>query len=143
MRPFPGKLKRTREGYQLNGWQRKWMHEVFPTHTNKEICLAIGICEISFRKLLRTLSDMEKDYDWRYYDRCKRIGKPQGCAVEHERSIQKQHSITIATKLSPRDYNLLCWVAKKNKKNKYVYLQELIRKALKAESPIKDGELFT
>ena len=68
MRPFPGKLKRTREGYQLNGWQRKWIHEVFPTHTNKEIYIAIGICEESFKKLLRTLSDMEKDYDWRYYD---------------------------------------------------------------------------
>ena len=142
MRPFPGKLKRTREGYQLNGWQRKWMHEVFPTHTNKEIIAAIGICEISFRKLLHTLSDMEKDYDWRYYERCKQIRRPQGCGVVHERAQQKASTITVATKLSPRDYNLLCWAAKKKNKNKYVYLQEVIRKALKAESPIKDGELF-
>jgi hypothetical protein len=52
-------------------------------------------------------------------------------------------SITISTKLSRSDYNLLCHVARKNKKNKYVYLQELVRKALQAESPVKDGELFS
>ena len=33
-------------------------------------------------------------------------------------------------------------IKKKKNKNKYVYLQEVIRKALKADSPIKDGELF-
>ena len=139
MRPFPGKLKRDKKGFHLNGWQRRWLREVFPTHPNKEIFIAMGVCEMTFRKVLHTFGDIEKDYDWRYYERCKQIHRPQG----DKPTRQKHSSVVVATKLSPRDYNLLCWVAKKNKKNKYVYLQELIRKALKAESPIKDGELFT
>ena len=132
MRPFPGKLKRVKEGYVLNGWQRRWLHEVYPTNTNKEICKAMGInTNYVLSRLVEGIL-LEKDEEWMYYERCRHIGKDQnGCAVVHDVSIQTS-TITIATKLSRKDYAVLCDKAKKAKKTKYHYIQNIIRQALKA-----------
>jgi len=147
MRTFPGKLKRVSGAnggshYVLNGWQRKWLHEVYPTNTNKDICKAMGISTDAVLKNLIEGMVLEKDEEWLYYERCKKIGRHKGCAAVHDVAQQKASTITVATKLSPRDYKLLCFVAKKNKKNKYEYLQDVIRDALKAASPFKEGQLF-
>jgi hypothetical protein len=141
MRPFPGKLKRIGPLYVLTGWQGRWMREYYPKNFNKDIAIAIGISESTVYQLAKRY-ELEKDEEWLYYERCKKIGRHKGCADEHNIAKQKTHTITIATKLSPRDYKLLCYVAKKNKKNKYEYLQDIVRKALKAEEPFKEGKLL-
>ena len=132
MRPFPGKLKKQGGNhYVLNGWQRKWLHEVYPTNTNKAICKAMGIStDVVLKNLIEGMV-LEKDEEWMYYERCRRIGKqPGGCAVVHDVTIQT-HTITIATKLSRKDYAILCDKAKAKKQTKYHFLQNIIRKALK------------
>lgn len=144
MRAFPGSLKKIKgtKLFILNGWQLNWLKEYYPTNTNKALAEAMGISCGTFNRLIQGRG-LEKDKEWMYYERCKRIRKyPIGCGVERDVTIQKNGSITIATKLSRRDYNLLCWAAKKHNKNKYEYLQDIVRSVLKTESPIKDGELF-
>ena len=144
MRAFPGPLKKIKgtKVYILNGWQLNWLKDYYPTNTNKALAEAMGITQHTFERLVQGRG-LEKDKEWMYYERCKRIHKhPQGCGVERDVTIQKNGTITIATKLCHSDYNLLCWLAKKHKMNKYEYLQGIVRRVLKAESPVKDGELF-
>jgi DNA-binding Lrp family transcriptional regulator len=141
MRPFPGKLKRINRQYILTGWQGKWMREFYPKYPNKDIADAMGVCEETVKDLAKRY-ELEKDKDFQYYMRCKRIGKNMGCAIEHDVTTQKNKTCAVTTKLSASDYHLLCYVTKKKAMNKYQYLRDVIRKALQAESPIKECELF-
>ena len=134
MKKFPGKLKKVGREYILTGQQGNWMRENYPTNSNKDLSIIIGI-DVRLVANLAKRYDLKKDEEWLYNERLKKINRV---------TIQPgKGSVTISTKLSRSDYNLLCHVARKNKKNKYVYLQELVRKALQAESPVKDGELFS
>ncbi len=133
MNKFPGKLKKIGREYILTGRQGNWMRENYPTNSNKDLSIVIGI-DVRLVANLAKRYDLKKDEEWMHKERLKRINRE---------TIQPgTGSVTIATKLSRSDYKLLCYVAKKNKKNKYEYLQELVRGALQAESPVKEGQIF-
>ena len=130
MKPFPGTIKDTKVGLMLNGNQINWLYKEFPINTNKAVCEAMGITRYQLKKFLRTFDDLKKDEDWKYVERSKHINKgPHGCAVVHDVTIQTK-SITVATKLSRKDYEVLCEKARNADVTKYRYLKDIIRKGL-------------
>jgi len=133
MKPFPGTLKRKEQGFVLTKPQIKWLSDVYPTNTNKDICKVIGINSGTLPYIIkRQCLHLAKDRDWLVYERCKQMHKvPIGCGKEHDISIQKFSTITIATKLSKEDYMILREAAKKSKKTKYEFIQDAIRKYIK------------
>ena len=132
-RPFPGRIKRdSNHVIVLNKWQQNWLLKYYPFCTNKKVSQLMGISEVTVRRLADSLG-LVKDEDWSYYDRCKRIGK-----VEDINRVTKQTgTITIATKLSRRDYGILREAARDNGVTKYEYLQDIIRHELKAFAELK------
>ena len=126
MRKFPGKLEKIGHQYVLTGWQGRWMRENYPTNPNKMIAQAIGIS-------LRTLSnvamryELRKDKDYIYRERLKKINR--------ETVQPGTGSITIATKLSRKDYKRLCARAKESNLTKYEFIQKLVHEALRDDIP--------
>ena len=92
----------------------------------------MGISEGLLRRFAVELN-LVKDEEWSYYDRCKRIGKVE----DINRETKQTGTITIATKLSRKDYGILREAAKDNGVTKYEYLQDIIRHNLKAFSETK------
>ena len=136
MKPFPGKLKRKGHIYVLTKPQKKWLSEEYPQNTNKDICKIIGVCNSTLSSIIkRQCLYLTKDRDWWCYERCKYMKKaPIGCGQEHDISIQKHSTITIATKLSKEDYMILRAAAKKSNKTKYEFIRDAIRKYIKEQT---------
>lgn len=133
MRPFPGRLERKKHGYVLNEEQRRWLYEVYPTNTDKDIFAAMGIsCLLVFRKMTKGIM-LKKNINWYYYERSRKIGRqPRGCGMPTDVGPQKG-TCSVATKISHRDYLTLCARAMANGQTKYQYLQTIIREALRKE----------
>lgn len=134
MLPFPGGKVGAKRGHltELTSAQQTWLITYFPIATNKVLFTTMGISEGLLKRFAVELN-LVKDEEWSYYDRCKRIGK-----VEEINRVTKQTgTITIATKLSRKDYGILREAAKDNGVTKYEYLQDIIRHNLKAFSETK------
>lgn len=125
IRPFPGKTQRFRP---LTDEQIQWIKDYYSNHTDKELASLAGIDPgtISYNAK-KQIPPLEKDEEWLYYERCKRIGRHLGCS---RITKQKRVTIVVATKLGKHDYLLLCEKANNARKTKYQFLQEIIRKAL-------------
>ena len=126
MRKFPGKLEKIGHHYVLTGWQGRWMRENYPTNPNKMIAQAIGISLMALSNLAMRY-ELHKDKDYVYHEKLKRINRE---------TIQPgTRSVTIATKLSRKDYKRLCVKAKENNLTKYELIQKLVHKALSDDIP--------
>lgn len=125
IRPFPGKTRRFRP---LTDEQILWIKDYYSNHTDKELASLAGTTPSTIRdNAKKQVPPLEKDEEWLYYERCKRIGKHFGCS---RIAKQKRVTLVVATKLGKPDYLLLCEKAKNERKTKYQFLQEIIRKAL-------------
>lgn len=122
MRKFPGKLEKIGHHYVLTGWQGRWMRENYPTNPNKMIAAAIGISLVALGNLAMRY-ELRKDKDYLYHEKLKRINRE---------TIQPgTGSVTIATKLSRKDYKRLCARSKEANLTKYEFIQQLVHEALK------------
>ena len=128
MKPFPGTLKRTPKGIILNGWQENWLRKVYTYNLNIDIANAMGISTGKLRKIAvglnlfkrkTPLSDTVSSH----------IGKGErGNAVSKYK--RDTTAITIATKLSRKDYDLLCQIVQREGCTKYQLLQGIILRDL-------------
>ncbi len=127
-RPFPGRIKRdSNNTIVFNKWQENWLRKYYPFCTNKKITQLIGISEMTLKRIVVGMG-LVKDEEWKYYDRCKRIGK-----VEDINRVTKQTgTISISTKLSRRDYGILKEVSRDKGLTKYEWIQRVIRHELHA-----------
>ena len=126
MRKFPGKLRKIGHQYVLTGWQGRWMRENYPTNPNKMIAQAIGISLMALSNLAMRY-ELHKDKDYVYHEKLKKINR--------ETVQPGTRSVTIATKLSRKDYKRLCAKAKENNLTKYEFIQKLVHEALRDDIP--------
>ena len=103
MRPFPGSIEKCNRKYVLKSWQRTWLRNVYPNNTDKDISRAMGISCTVMRNIAKEMN----------------LERP------------KRGTVSIATKLSVKDYKLLCALARFNKKSKYQYIQEIVLRQIK------------